>query len=466
VQTDMTEKFDAILVGSGQANDTLAGAFAKAGHKTVVIESKHAGGTCINEGCTPTKTMVASGRVAYLARRAADYGVQTGPITIDLVKVRQRKRDIVEDGRSRNEKRLTGENIELIYGLADFAGPRTLHVTLRDGGSRTLSADWIFLNTGLRAAIPSIPGLLNIPFLTNESIMELDSVPDHLLVIGGGYVGLEFGQMFRRFGSQVTIIHRGHQLLDNEDPDVSDEVRKILTEDGIEVLLEAQTVAAGSAGKDVQLTVRLGSETRTITGSHLLVAAGRSPNTDALNLPATGVDVDPHGYIKVNDYLETNVPGIYALGDVKGGPAFTHISYDDYRIIQANLLHGEHRSIKDRILPYTVFIDPQLGRIGLTETEARKQNPKIRVAKMPMTSVARAIETDETRGFMKIVVDPDTEQILGAAVLGIEGGEIATVVQIAMQGKLKYTALRDGIFSHPTLAESLNNVFFNWTDES
>jgi pyruvate/2-oxoglutarate dehydrogenase complex dihydrolipoamide dehydrogenase (E3) component len=463
----MTERFDAIIVGTGQAAKPLAGAFAKAGKKTASIEAKHVGGTCVNEGCTPTKTMVASGRVAYLARRGAEYGVNTGPISVDLATVRQRKRDVVESFRSGNVKRLTGENLELIYGFADFIGPKTLHIALRDGGSRTLQADWIFLNTGLTAAIPPVPGLLDIPFLTNESIMELGAVPDHLLIIGGGYVGLEFGQMFRRFGSHVTVIHTGHQLLDHEDPDIADEVQKILTEDGIEVLLEAHTLAAGSAqnGKDVQLTVRVGSETRTITGSHILVAAGRTPNTTALNLPATGVGVDEHGYIKVNEYLETGVPGIYAIGDVKGGPAFTHISYDDYRIIQANLLHGERRSTKDRILPYTVFIDPQLGRIGLTETEARKQGLKIRVAKMPMSSVARAIETAETRGFMKIVVDSDSEQILGAAVLGIEGGEIATIVQIAMEGKLKYTALRDGIFSHPTLAESLNNVFFSWTDE-
>ena len=461
----MTEKFDAILVGSGQAADSLAGALGKAGRKTAVIESKHAGGTCINEGCTPTKTMVASGRVAYLARRGADYGVQTGPIAIDLVKVRQRKRDIVESGRLRNEKRLTGENNELIYGLAEFTGPKTLHVDLRAGGSRTLQAEQIFLNTGLRAAVPLIPGLRDIPFLTNESIMELSQVPEHLLILGGGYVGLEFGQMFRRFGSRVTIIQHGHQLLDNEDPDVSEEVRKILTEDGIEIFLETQTQAVNSTGGSIQLTVKHAGEIRTVTGSHLLVAAGRTPNTDALNLAATGVETDDHGYIKVNEYLETTTPGIYALGDVKGGPAFTHISYDDYRIVQANLLHGERRSTKDRILPYTVFIDPQLGRIGLTETEARKQGLKIRVAKMPMTSVARAIETAETRGFMKIVVNPDSEQILGAAVLGIEGGEIATVVQIAMEGKLKYTALRDGIFSHPTLSEALNNVFFSWTDE-
>ncbi len=461
----MTERFDAIIVGTGQAAKPLAGALAKAGKKTASIETKHVGGTCVNEGCTPTKTMVASARVAYLARRGPDYGVRTGPISVDLVKVRQRKRDIVESFSSGNVKRLTGENLELIYGFAEFTGPKTLHVDLHAGGSRTLEADWIFLNTGLRAAVPPIPGLRDISFLNNESIMELDTVPDHLLILGGGYVGLEFGQMFRRFGSKVTIIHRGHQLLGQEDPDVAEEVRKILSEDGIEILLKTDTAAARSDNGVIQLTVRLGAETRTITGSHLLVAAGRVPNTEGLNPRAAGVDTDEHGYIKVNEYLETTAPGIYALGDVKGGPAFTHISYDDYRIAEANVLHGERRSIRNRILPYTVFIDPQLGRIGLTESEARSRGLNIRVAKMPMTSVARALEIDETRGFMKIIVDRDTEQILGAAVLGIEGGETASIIQIAMEGKLKYTALRDGIFSHPTLAESLNNVFFSWEDE-
>jgi pyruvate/2-oxoglutarate dehydrogenase complex dihydrolipoamide dehydrogenase (E3) component len=463
----MSERFDAVIVGSGQAGNPLAAALAKAGKKTAVIESKHVGGTCINEGCTPTKTMVASGRVAYLARRGADYGVSTGPISMDLTKVRERKREVVERFRSGNEKRLqTTEDIELIYGLGHFVGPKTLHVYLRGGGTRALEADWFFLNTGLRATMPPIDGIQDVPFLTNESIMELDTVPENLLILGGGYIGLEFGQMFRRFGSKVTIIHIGKQLLDHEDADIAEEVQKILIEDGIKILLEAETKAAhGSAGA-VELTVKAGGQEQVVKGSHLLIAAGRTPNTDALNLSATGVEVDPHGYIKVNDYLETNVPGIYSLGDVKGGPAFTHISYDDYRIVAANLLNGESRSTRDRILPYTVFIDPQLGRIGLSESDARKQGKKIRVAKMPMTSVARAIETAETRGFMKIIVDPNTELILGAAVLGIEGGEIATVVQMAMQGGLKYTVLRDGIFSHPTLSEGLNNVFFNWVDES
>ncbi|HEX3472856.1 MAG TPA: mercuric reductase [Silvibacterium sp.] len=467
----MSERFDAVVVGSGQGGNPLAKALAKAGKKTALIESKHVGGTCINEGCTPTKTMVASGRVAYLARRGADYGVSSGadsgPIAVDLRRVRERKREVVEDFRSRNEKSLqTTKNLELIYGFGRFVGPKTLHVDLRGGGTRTLEVDWIFLNTGLRSAMPKIDGIGDVPFLNNESIMELDAVPEHLVILGGGYIGLEFGQMFRRFGSKVTVIHIGKQLLDHEDADVAEEVRKILSEDGIEILLEAQTTAVRGAAGAVELTVKAGGKERVVKGSHLLVAAGRTPNTDALNLSATGVELNEHGFVKVNDYLETNVPGIYGLGDVKGGPAFTHISYDDYRVLDASLLKGEKRSIRDRILPYTVFIDPQLGRIGLSESDARKQGKKIRVAKMPMTSVARAIETAETRGFMKIIVDPDSELILGAAILSIEGGEIATVVQMAMEGGLKYTALRDGIFSHPTLSEALNNVFFSWVDES
>jgi pyruvate/2-oxoglutarate dehydrogenase complex dihydrolipoamide dehydrogenase (E3) component len=291
--------------------------------------------------------------------------------------------------------------------------------------------------------------------------MELDAVPEHLLVIGGGYIGLEFGQLFRRFGSRVTVVQRGPRLLAREDDDVADEVAKILRQDGIEVLLdsEAPRVARAADGA-IALTVRSKSgDERVISGSHLLLAAGRTPNTDTLNLQAAGVQADKHGFIGANEYLETNVPGIYVLGDIKGGPAFTHISYDDFRIIRANLIEGREATTKNRMVPYTVFIDPQLGRIGLTEAEARQQGRDIRVAKLPMSNVARALEVDETRGFMKAIVDAGSERILGAAVLGIEGGEIMAALQIAMMGKLPYTMLRDGTFAHPTLAEALNNLF-------
>lgn len=455
----MSERFDAIILGSGQGGNPLSDALSTAGKKTALIERKHVGGTCINEGCTPTKTMVASARVAYLARRGADYGVKTSPVSVDMARVRERKRAIVADFRARRENRLKSEkNVELIRGEGRFVGPKSVSVN-----GRTLAAEWIFIDTGQRSAVPPIDGIEKVPFLDNVSIMELAELPEHLLVLGGGYVGLEFGQMFRRFGSKVTIIQRGKQLLVEEDPDVADEVRKILTEDGIDVLLNTSAVRVSG---NIELQLKSSAGNRSLKGSHLLLGTGRVPNTDSLDLDKAGIAVDQRGYVKVNEYLETNVDGVYALGDVNGGPAFTHISYDDFRILKSNLLDEERRTTKGRVVPYTVFIDPQLGRVGLTETEARKQGKEIRVAKMPMSYVARALETDETRGFMKIVVDAETEKILGAAVLGIEGGEIMSQIQIAMMGGLKYTALQNAILAHPTLAESLNNVFSNWKGEA
>ena len=332
------------------------------------------------------------------------------------------------------------------------------------GRERLLAAEWIFLNTGLRPAIPKIDGLASVPYLDNRSVMELGEVPRHLVVVGGGYVGLEFGQLFRRLGSAVTIIQSEPRLLTREDDDIADEVRKILEEDGIEVLLNASAQSVRREGDGVEVTVKAAGGERVVSGSHLLLAVGRIPNSDTLNLGAAGIEADPHGYIRVNDYLETNVPGIYVIGDVKGGPAFTHISYDDYRVLAANLLERKRVSIAGRMVPATVFIDPQLGRIGLTEKEARAQGKKIRVAKMPATWIARALESDESRGLLKIVVDAETEQILGAAMLTVEGGEMASMIQIAMMGKLPYTALRDAIWSHPTWSEALNNVFFKFED--
>jgi pyruvate/2-oxoglutarate dehydrogenase complex dihydrolipoamide dehydrogenase (E3) component len=454
-------QYDAIIIGAGQAGGPLSTALAQAGWKTAIIERVHVGGTCINEGCTPTKTMVASARVAYLARRAADYGVHTGPVTVDMTVVRQRKRNIVESFRNGSQKRIEStEGVDLLMGEARFTGPKLVEVRLNNGETRQLTAGTIFLNTGDRPSKPPLSGLDRVSALDSTSIMELDIVPEHLLVIGGGYVGLEFGQMFRRFGSQVTIVQRGKYLLNREDPDVAGEVAKIMREDGIEVLLETAPVQVEQlAGGAIQLTVRTAAGERTLNGSHLLLAAGRTPNSDWLNLAAAGVQVDKRGFIQVNERLETNVPGIYVLGDVKGGPAFTHISYDDFRIIRTNLLEGGNATIRDRLVPYTVFIDPQLGRVGLTETEARAQGRNIKVATMPMNYVARALETDEPRGFMKAVVDASNGQILGCAVLGIEGGEIMAILQMAIMGKVPYAVLRDAVFAHPTLAESLNNLF-------
>jgi pyruvate/2-oxoglutarate dehydrogenase complex dihydrolipoamide dehydrogenase (E3) component len=322
-----------------------------------------------------------------------------------------------------------------------------------------MSAKNIFINAGTRASHPRLNGLEDVPFLDNASIMELDSVPDHLLILGGGYIGLEFAQLFRRFGSRVTIVQSAGQLLTQEDPDIAEEVAQILRQDGVEIMLHTRATRVSPSNGSIRLEVQQQGNSTTLVGSHLLVATGRVPNSDTLNLAAAGVQINDRGFIQVNDRLETTAVGVYALGDIKGGPAFTHISYDDFRIIRANLLEKKTASITNRLVPYTLFIDPQLGRVGLTETEARAQNRNIRMAKLPMSSVARALEVDETRGFMKAVVDAETKQILGAAILGIEGGEVMAVLEVAMMGKLPYTALRDGVFAHPTLAESLNNLF-------
>src|SRR5215208_638762 len=428
------QHYDAIVIGAGQGGIPLATTLAKAGRKTALVEREHVGGTCINEGCTPTKTMVASAKVAYFDRRSADYGVSNGQVAVDMIRVRQRKRNIVESFRSGGEKRLDDAGVELIRGEARFTGPRELEANLNGGETVQLTADNIFINVGARPANPPVEGLDSVPTLNSTTIMELDEVPDHLLVFGGSYVGLEFAQMFRRFGSRVTVVQRGKQLMSREDTDVAEAVAEIMRQDGIEVLLETQTQRAeqGNDGK-IRLRVSTPEGERTLEGSHLLVAAGRPPNTDKLNLDAAGIETDKRGQIKVNERLETNVEGVYALGDVKGGPAFTHISYDDFRIVRTNLLEGGNATITDRKVPYTAFIDPQLGRAGLSEQEAREQGLNIRVAKIPMSYVARAIEVD--------------------------GGGIAAMLQIAMMGEVPYTTLRDTVFSHPTLSESLNTLF-------
>ena len=452
--------FDAVVIGDGQGGDPLARAFAQAGKTVAVIERGPMGGTCVNTGCTPTKTMAASARVAHMARRADGYGVRGGGVAgVDLARVRQRKRDVVQSFREGTARNTEKAGVAVIHGEARFVGPKSLTVTRNDGGTQDVSADLVFIDTGQRPAPPPVDGLDTVDALTYVTIEELDAVPTHLVILGGSYIGVEFGQMFRRFGSNVTIIERAPRLLSREDQDVSEEVAKILQEDGITVLADTQAKRIAKAGGGIEITVQTPDGEQTVKGSHLLVATGLKPNTDDLNLQVAGIETDGKGYIKVNERLETSAPGVYAIGDVKGGPAFTHISYDDFRILKANLLDGGHRTTADRPMPYTVFTDPQLGRVGLTEHEARDKGLDIRVAKLPMTSVARAIETDETRGFMKAVVDAKTDQILGCAILGIEGGEIMAVLEVAMLGKLPYPVLRDAVFAHPTLAESLNNLF-------
>lgn len=461
--TTASADYDAIIIGASRAAIFLAEALAKAGQRTALIEREYLGGTCINVGCTPTKTMIASARVAYLARRAEDYGVHTGSVTVDLSEVLRRKDDLVDALRSLPMGMVEQtEGLDLMMGEASFTGPGKIQVRSDDDTTTALTSETIVIATGGRPAMPPIPGLDSIPTLDSTSILDLETIPEHLLVLGGGYLGLEFGQMFNRFGSRVTILDILPRLLAQEDPDVSDAVADILREDGIEILLEAKaTRAEQDEAGEVQLAIETPEGERMLTGSHLLVVAGRVPNSRGLNLEATDVKTDERGFIQVNERLETSASGIYALGDVKGGPAFTHIAFDDYRILRANLLMDGSATTTGRLVPYTVFIDPQLGRVGMSESEARGKGRNIRVAKLPMDYVGptRAKEVDETRGFMKAVIDADTDQILGVAILGMEGGEIMSVLEVAMMGELPYTAIRDGIFAHPTLAESLNDLF-------
>jgi pyruvate/2-oxoglutarate dehydrogenase complex dihydrolipoamide dehydrogenase (E3) component len=454
------EHYDAIVIGTSQGGRFLPIELSKAGQKVALVERDQLGGACVNTGCTPTKTMVASARLAHLARRAAEYGVHVGPVSVDLAAVRERKRAMVGGARQNYASRLKQDELDLIEGEARFTGPKTVEIALKNGARRQISAPVIVIDTGTRPRPLAITGADDVSVLDSTSIMELDELPQHLIILGGGYIGLEFGQMFRRFGSTVTIIQHSARLLMNEDEDISDEVAAILREDGITVLTSSTPVAVEpAAGGRVRLTIRTADGEQELEGSHLLAAIGRIPNTEALNLEAAGIRLNDQGFIAVDEYLQTSVPGVSAMGDVTGSPAFTHSSYDDYRILHANLIRQEKASTRDRIVPYTVFIDPQLGRVGLTEREARAQGRAIRVAKLPMNAVIRAIETGETRGFMKAVIDGDTRQILGCAILGSEGGEIMTAIQVAMLGKLTETAMADAIFTHPLLAEGLNTLF-------
>jgi len=468
-----TESFDAVVIGTGQGGKPLAGALAEAGWHTAIVERGRIGGTCVVCGCTPTKTMVASARVAPLARRAGDDGIETGPVSVDMEVVRRRKREIVDQWSDGSRKGLERhDTLELIRGEARFATPREVVVEDDEGGERWLSAPRVFINAGARPRIPSLPGLDDIPWLDSTAVMELGRVPEHLVVLGGGFIGLEFGQMFRRFGARVTLVERSDRLASREDADVSEAIAEIFEEDGVEVHTGAEAVrverpgdgasdgrSGGARDGGVALVLDVeGGEAR-IEGSHLLVAAGRQPNSDALALENAGIETDPRGYIPVDERCHTEADGIWALGDITGAPPFTHTAYDDFRVIRDELFGDGERTTADRVLPYTVFIDPQLGRVGMTEREAREEGYDVRTAKLPMSRVARAIEMDETRGFMKAVVNADDDRILGASVLGIEGGEVVSVLQTAMMGDLPYTALRDAMLPHPTLAESLNNLF-------
>jgi len=455
------EAYDVVIIWTGQSGKPLALDLAAAGWRTAIVERDEVGGTCINVGCTPTKTMIASGRVAHLARRHAEYGVSmSDAITVDLAAVLRRKREVVQQFRDAGVRALQeAPNVSLLFGEARFVDAQTLDVAMRGGDVRRVRAPNIVVDTGARPAVPPIQGLDSSPYLDSTTIMELDTLPGHLIVLGGGYIGLEFGQLFRRFGSAVTIVNRDERLVSREDPDVSQAVESIFAEDGIAVRNRAQVERVEGTEGCVIVRTRTPACVDTVRGTHLLIALGRTPNTDRLNLPAAGVTTDKSGYIEVDARLATRVPGIYAVGDVKGGPAFTHVSYDDYRVLRDNWLHGANRTVEGRLVPNTVFIDPQLATVGINETEAQRRGLDVRVARLPMSRVARAIETGETRGFMKAVVDARSGCILGCTVLGVDGGEVMAMLEIAMLAGLPYAKLREAIFAHPTLAEALNNLF-------
>ena len=442
-------KFDAIAIGSGQAANPLSVALADLGWKVALIERAELGGSCINTGCTPTKTMVASAQVAHYARDAARWGVRASDVSVDMPAVVARKNQVVQKGRGAVQKRIDARpNVKLIRGHAKFTGPHQVQVA-----TEFFESEKIFIDTGTRPAIPHIPGIETVPFLSNATVMELQVVPEHLLVLGAGYIGLEFGQMFRRFGSRVTIVHNAGRIMPREDADIASALQKVLEAEGVALRLNSTTKRVENRNGAVALTVESGGRTETLQASHLLVATGRKPNSDDLGLEAAGVATDARGYVKVNARLETNVPGMWALGDVKGGPAFTHISYNDYQIVYANLIEGKNLSIENRYLPYALFTDPQLGRVGITETVARASGRKFKMGTFPMSSVSRAIERDETAGLMKIIVDAQTDRILGAAILGSEGGETVQILGAMIWADAPYTLLKGAVYIHPTIAE-------------
>lgn len=442
-------KFDAIVIGSGQGGNPLCHRLADKGWNVALVERAHLGGTCINTGCTPTKTMVASAQVAHYARNAARWGVHAADVGVDLAAILERKNKVVESFRAGQERGVAKrKTLRLYRGHARFLSPHQVQI-----GGDVIEGERIFINTGTRPETPRLSGLESVPFLTNATLMEVRELPEHLLVLGGGYVGLEFGQMFRRFGSKVTVVHRGDRLLGREDPDMTRELQSALEAEGVEFLLNARATHVKTSRGDVTLEVESPNGAATLSGTHLLVATGRRPNSDDLGLEKAGVETDARGYIKVNSRLETTVPGIWALGDVKGGPAFTHISYNDYQIIYGNLIEGKKLSIEHRYVPYAVFTDPQLGRVGLTEQEARASGRKLKIGTYPMAHVARAIERGETAGLMKVIIDVETDRILGAAILSAEGGELIQILGALILADAPYTVLKGAVYIHPTLAE-------------
>ena len=453
------ERVDVLVLGSGEGGKYLAWHMAQAGRRTVVVERRWIGGSCPNVNCLPSKNEVWSAKVATLVKHAAEFGMVAGAAVIDMGRVRERKRHMVDGLIAMHLERYKASGAELVMGTGHFVAPKTLEVRLNDGGTRVLSGDRAFLDVGTHATIPPIPDLAAAAPLTHIEALELDRVPPYLIVLGGGYVGLELAQTYRRFGSRVTIVEQGPRLAGREDPDVADAIARIFSDEGIEVLVAAETRRVkGRSGEGVSVTVRMAQGDRTIEGSDILVAAGRTPNTAAIGLDKAGIELDAHGYVAVNDRLETSAPEVWALGDCAGSPQFTHVSFDDFRVIRDNLA-GANRSTRDRLVPFCMFTDPPLARVGLSEAEAHRRGIGVRVAKLPMSAVLRTWTISESGGFMKALVDSHGDRILGFTMLGPEAGEVMAAVQTAMLAGLPYTGLRDAILMHPTMAEGLSTLF-------
>jgi pyruvate/2-oxoglutarate dehydrogenase complex dihydrolipoamide dehydrogenase (E3) component len=455
------ERFDALVLGSGTGGKLIAWHMAQSGRRTAVVERRWIGGACPNIACMPSKNEIRSAEVAQLARHGAQFGTVTGLVAVDMAKVRRRKREMVDDQIALHLQNYKASGAELIMGSGRFVAPKTLEVSLNDGGTRVLAGDRVFLNVGTHAAIPSVPGLEAARPLTHIEALELDYLPPHLIVIGGGYAGLELAQAYRRFGSAVTIIESGPKLMGREDIDVSLEMRRILTDEGIDVVVEAELLhARGRAGEKVSLGVRTASGEQSIEGSDVLVAVGRVPNTTGIGLEDAGVELDGRGYIRVNERLETSASKVWAIGECAGSPQFTHVSEDDFRIVRDNLAGGK-RSTRDRLVPYCMFTDPPLAHVGLSEREAERQGVIARVARLPTSAVLRAKATGDKRGFMKALVGENDDRILGFTMIGAEAGEVMAVVQTAMLAELPFTRLRDAVLAHPTMAEGLGFLFSN-----
>jgi pyruvate/2-oxoglutarate dehydrogenase complex dihydrolipoamide dehydrogenase (E3) component len=453
------ETYEVLVLGSGEGGKFLAWHMARAGRRTAVVERKLIGGSCPNINCLPSKNEIWTAKVADLVHHAAKFGLVTGPTAIDMARVRQRKREMVDGLIAMHLEKYRASGAELIMGAGRFVAPKTLEVRLNDGGTRVFTGDRVFLNLGTYATVPGIPGLADAGPLTHIEILELGRLPEHLVVLGGGYVGLEFAQAYRRFGSRVTVLEHGPQLLSREDTDVAEEIRRILHSEGIKVDLATDVFRVeGQSGQSVCLHVRSAGGDRVIPATDILVATGRTPNTAGIGLELAGVELDARGYIKVNDRLETTAPGVWAIGECAGSPQFTHVSFDDFRIIRDNLTSGQ-RSTHGRLVPYCLFTDPPLARVGLNEKDAQQSGTKVRVARLPMSAVLRTRTLGETDGFMKVLVEAAGDRVLGFAMIGPEAGEVMAVVQTAMLGGLPYSILGDAILTHPTMAEGLGALF-------